>query len=759
MKHHGSPPADVNVIMNTSTKLVAYLTQGIHVGLYLILLTPLLIWPGFLFPHLTAKVLGFQILVELIAAGALALFLIERRPGDTAKSLLLSPLILVMAAFLGYSIVSAAAGMDPARSLWGFIDRQDGMVLHLHFFAWLLITAWYWHRAESDPIPANIRPRRRSGIRSYLFFSFWISLAVSLSALVESETGSQGMFRAVWGIFGSPQRLSGVFGNPIALGPYLVFHFFFGLYFLASAEGNTTVGQEEVTARPAQGLRRGARRYLWMGAVAAAEIIILGVISAGQSRGVIFGLILGLVFVFGLLAFGLFPGRYSRIAAAGLVIVILLAAAGAWRYRDSTMVGRFPVLYRLTHISPSENISTYVRLLSWRSGARGFQDHPLLGWGYDNIYYALNRYYDPRLIQLSPFLQDTTETWYDKSHNYWIDLLVERGAIGVMAFLLVLWVIAGNLWKMKDRRLALCLAGGLMAHWASSTVAFNSFGSLFGFYLTLAIAAAAGDASPWKRLNPYLQRRRLASRPRKDRAQAVVPRNLFWKLSAIAVILVIGIFLQVEMAIANHGYLQARIAFPQDASTGIALYQDAFEHFSPYAPEEKMNCAYLIVTTVVEKRKVSQSFEAGPLLWRLTGEALAAHPLDARYYITLNDMYNKMALYLNPDYAREAEILGKKALELSPNRQEAMLHLGRTYIIRNQAGMAVELNRRMLQAADFPLGRWLLGLSLLQDNQDEEARKEITRALESGYKLNETDVATLKGLMSEEEFDELTAGR
>jgi tetratricopeptide (TPR) repeat protein len=273
------------------------------------------------------------------------------------------------------------------------------------------------------------------------------------------------------------------------------------------------------------------------------------------------------------------------------------------------------------------------------------------------------------------------------------------------------------------------------------------------------LIAADGNSEPWKRFSPYLQRRRPPSKQGKVRMQTIGRRSHFWKLGVIAVSLGIGLYLQVGMAVANHGYLRARLAFPQDASTGISMYLDAFKYFSPYAPEEKLNCAYQIVTSVVEKRKVSQSFDAGPLLWRLTGEALAAHPLDARYYITLNDMYNKMALYLNPDYAAEAERFGRKALELSPKRQEAMLHLGRTYVIRNQAGKAVEINRRMIQEADFTLGHWLLGLSLLQNHQGEEAGKEIRRALEGGYKLNETDIATLKDLMGEKEFEELTAGK
>jgi hypothetical protein len=69
------------------------------------------------------------------------------------------------------------------------------------------------------------------------------------------------------------------------------------------------------------------------------------------------------------------------------------------------------------------------------------------------------------------------------------------------------------------------------------------------------------------------------------------------------------------------------------------------------------------------------------------------------------------------------------------------------------------LNRRMLQSADFPLGHWLLGLSLLQNNQREEAKAEIRKAIEMGYQLTASDSDTLKGLLGEKEFAELTTRR
>ena len=63
-----------------------FLQRLVEVVLFLILLTPLLVWHGFLFPHLTAKVIVFQVLVEIASAAALTLILLQiRRPAHPRK--------------------------------------------------------------------------------------------------------------------------------------------------------------------------------------------------------------------------------------------------------------------------------------------------------------------------------------------------------------------------------------------------------------------------------------------------------------------------------------------------------------------------------------------------------------------------------------------------------------------------------------------------------------------------------------------------
>ena len=737
-----------------------YLERCVHVGLYLILIMPLLVWSGFLMPEVTAKVLGFQILVELVSAAALILTLIEGPSPKKKPNPLLSPAFVYLAAFLGYSLLSALLGTDLNLGLWGLIERQDGLVLLLHLFAWAAVAAWFFARFDSN---ADRGERLHAllpvspGSYSYLFCSFWVSAAVALMALRESEVEFNGILHPLIQILSSPTRLGGVFGNPLMLGPYLLCHFFFGLYFLLTVMGAGSARTSGGDTKRGQLLRKVVRYAAFIG-VAAAELLILVVILAGQTRGVILGLTIGLFCSIILLVLGLSTRRAIRVAVAAGILCLLLVSALSWHYRDSNLVNRIQVLHRFTHISAEENITTFTRLRIWSAGLRALGDHPLFGWGYDNVYYALNKYYDPRLIRVAPFVATSAQTWFDKSHSFFVDLIVERGFIGFLGYCLLLWIIARSLWRMADRRLAICLGGGLVAYLVSNALAFDVFGSLFGFFLSLAVIASGCNLETPVWIRSLLDRKRKVSTPRKKQLINVKPKPIL-KISLVATALAACVYCQVEIGTANHRCMQAKAAFLRDPAVGVSSFLDAFEHFSPYNARQKLDCASLLVNSAITKQKTSQSFNAGSLVIRFTQEALAAHPQDADYYITLNYMFNELALYTNRDLAKDAEVYGEKALKLSPKRQEAMYHLGQTLLILDKSREAVDLYRRMLQYADFPLGRWVLGLSLLQNMQSDEAKKEIRTAIKMGYQPNAGDVTTLRRFISEKEASELTAGK
>jgi O-antigen ligase len=703
----------------------------VRTGLYLTLVTPLVVWPQSMAPYIGGKVLLFQVLVEILIICSVPALFTTKFP-----TVRVAPTSLAVAAFLAAGLLSALAGVDLKQSLWGFIDRQDGMILLLHFLSWMALCVWSFGGDRNPTL----------SIQRFMGFSFVVAMLAAVFVLRESYTslppGNPGLLGVLW----PPIRPRGVFGNPVATGPYLLLHLFFGLYLGA------------VVFKSANRMFRFGFVLL----VSAGELLLAAAISALQTRGVILGfcgalLCLGLIAVF---SRSVLPAL--RFSAAVIVFVSSCGVAGLWISRNSNFVQSNPLLWRLTRMSYEQNASTRARVMAWRSGLLSFSDHPLSGWGPRNVYYGLNKYYDPGQVQFTAGFQDRTETWYDKSHNAYIDLLAEEGVLGLIALVLLALTVTRALWRMPDRFLSICLTGALVAYAVSNITAFDTYGSLLAVFLVLAVISIF--EVPVELRLPLGKNRRLAQkRPRKQSSR--VPAGRGWIHPALLVcvlfLMVLALYGTIEIAQADHNCFLARDIFLRDAAAGIAYYDDAFEHFSPYNAREKVLCAYLIVHAAVTGSPSSRSFNAGRLVVECAMDAARARPLDTDVFVRLNEIYNSMALHADKGFANQAEAFGRRALELSPLRQEAAFTLGRTYVIKGEPARAVELNAKIVGAyPEFSTGHWFLGLSHLANEDRDNAKREIRTALGMGYRFQTPKEAdTVKELFGEAGYAELMKGR
>ncbi len=180
-------------------KLELYLSKIIKYGLYAILLTPLAFWPKALFPFLTPKFILFQILVEIVF-GAWFLLAVLNHDYRPKFNYLTKALLL----FLSISLISAFFGVDFQRSFWGIGARLTGLFAEFHFFVWFLVLISYFKNNKEE-------------WTKYLDFSFVVALIVALTSFYQNPKWSLTLGY-------------GVFNNPTFVAPYLIFHFFWGLY-------------------------------------------------------------------------------------------------------------------------------------------------------------------------------------------------------------------------------------------------------------------------------------------------------------------------------------------------------------------------------------------------------------------------------------------------------------------------------------------------------------------------------------------------
>ncbi len=739
-------------------------------ALYLIPVTPLLVWTRFSDPFATSKVVALQILVSVAAVASVAAYWIPRRNENGGKAIsyfpISSPLFGALSIFLILSLVSAANGIDFRRSLWGGADRQDGLILWIHFWLWLVLIIQHFSGQLSighsdSPTTARQRPSSPGKaeipeIHDYLRFSFWISVVISLSAIyewIEKYFGFAGIIpTSMKESFGN--RVSGVFGNPIFIGPYLIFHLFYGLYYLWAVlnPGMTDFhGEQNRKAQKRSAADLSHRKKIAL-AVVVAEILHLVAIFLGISRGVILGLGIGIIVSCLYLVSTRHKFKFLRYSA---VIILVLSIAGPgtlWLLRKTPSMAQNPVLGRYLDISITESKSVWLRLLAWKSATSAIKDRPILGWGHDNIYYGMNAHYSPMFVRENPEFLDP-QTWWDKSHNAYLDLLAEKGIIGGIAFLALWGLIAGSLWRLSDRVLAVCLASAMAAYLTSNIFAFDSFGSLYALFLFLAPLI----------LDETRRRQETISGARDSAAKAASGSG-FWralqKPASVGILLLalFSIYGSVQVAQASMGYAEAQKTYSKDPYQSLLLYKEAFAYTTPYAAKEKLICAYRTIQSVIHQQIKPVTPDIISYSISLADEAAAALSQDVQVHLLRNDMFNGLGIYLDKKYLADAQAAGEKALELSPYRQEVIFNLARTYLLSEQPARAVALNRKMVESyQDLAVAHWMLGLSLLADNQKKEAKEEIVKSLRMGYKLqSDKEAEAIKPLFEDREFIEIT---
>jgi len=127
--------------------------------------------------------------------------------------------------------------------------------------------------------------------------------------------------------------------------------------------------------------------------------------------------------------------RYKLLVLVLLALLLLPAAA---------LVGD-AYLERLASIAtPTEDHSTYSRLVMWRAGLRLFADHPLLGVGFgrQNQQVLIGRYLPGEATAVPEMMV---------MHNTWIQLLADSGAFAFAVYVALLASVWLWLWRIPRK--------------------------------------------------------------------------------------------------------------------------------------------------------------------------------------------------------------------------------------------------------------------------------------------------------------------
>ncbi|TSC84576.1 MAG: Uncharacterized protein G01um101417_107 [Parcubacteria group bacterium Gr01-1014_17] len=413
---------------------MTWLTRRVGVSvLFLIPLTPLAVYLGFLFPYTSGRNFFFRALA-LMALACWILLWVQSPERFRPRS---SFLVWAMSVFI--ILIGSATMLAPYPSLafWSTLERMDGLVGAL-FLAAFFFSASHLLDEKSWKI----------------FFNTFIGTAIIVSVIALLQLVS--VLPTHQGVL----RIDATVGNPSFFAAYMLLSAGLGL-FLASGEM--------------------VRRRRLMYTTCSALFVFLALASGTRSAFVALPVAL---FVSGSAAFLLCKEsvsikRFSIAALAGLALFVGLFFA----LRQIPSATAHPLLGRLLSISLTGQ-DAEARFLSWKIALQGAKERSLFGWGPEGYRSVFVKYYDPRLYG--------REQWFDRAHNTYLDWLVQAGGIGLLAYL-ALWVgLARAVWSRRVAAFSswekVALSGMFAGYAAFNIFSFDTVTSSIIFFSFLAYA-------------------------------------------------------------------------------------------------------------------------------------------------------------------------------------------------------------------------------------------------------------------------------
>ncbi|MBI4134137.1 MAG: O-antigen ligase family protein [Candidatus Terrybacteria bacterium] len=428
-----------------------------------------LVAPSTFFPFVGVKAYWFRLWVSAAAAFLWWYGFRASRESDSAhaeirerfRRVTASPFVWAVTAFVGAFLISTFLARDPSLAFWSNFERGEGGFAMLYLYAFFLLLLFVV-RDGSTSLTAGERSWR--GL-------LWVSLVAAVLVVgygilaMFDDPGNGKYFMGPTGISGVLRdRFAGSLGNPIYVGSYLLFVFFFIGSLYENIKYQIANSKYKIS---------NLKYKKWLLVALAAFFSIFFVLS--QGRGAMAGLAAGLLAGLG---FASWAAHGRKRVVALCILAALLLMGGALRYfKNSAPVRAVPIISRIARISLT---SDRTRLFAWGTAWEAFQERPLFGWGPENFTEAFDRHFDIR--HFTPGAPSST--WYDRAHSIIFDYLAELGAIGLAAFLSVFAVFYRQFFKFWDRKRV--LRGAL---WFAFPVAYLTQGiaifDIFPIYIQL----------------------------------------------------------------------------------------------------------------------------------------------------------------------------------------------------------------------------------------------------------------------------------
>lgn len=585
----------------------------------LVMAVPLIYFPTMMFPFQLSKTIVLQILIEIIFVLWLWLVIFNKKYRPK-----ISPLIISLSIFMAAIFISVIFGSDWRVSLWSDESRSLGLIALWHFFVLFLSMSSLRGKINWDII-WNL--------------SFWTAVVVSLIGISQKFIiFSKGANPWLYILYpGIPERVGSTFSNPAFMAGYLLFNFFIGFWLFKPLTKNLKL-----------------KSLMGLGI-----ILIIIAIFLSQTLGVLFGLTAGiLIFIF----WFIFQShskilRKTSLAALGILIIF----SGIFLLtRGNSFWQKIPGFKRVVNISFQQE-SIRGRFIAWESGWEAFKEKPFLGWGLENFRIAFDKYYNPELLFIN-----TTGTHWDKPHNVILEYLVTTGIIGLLAYLGIFASVFYMLFK-KQFNYKIFFLSAIIAYFVQNLFVFDTIGTYLMFFLVLAF------------IDSYLDDKLL------NFSSSPITDNLIAQKIIVGVLLLtalIPIYYNFQIFKgANYEYWGVNYFLSRLRESSLLSFNQALITSTPYIDDVRKNFADTVKQAYQQGMEYPNLADLQDKLANYLKLIIQRHPNNFFNYIILAEFENNFHKY-NGNYIYEAEELAKKALELSPKRQQIYYVLAKTKLLQ-----------------------------------------------------------------------------
>ncbi len=720
--------------MHQFTKYLHWTLVGI---LYLILVTPLLLAPQFLFPFITTKTMFFRLLVELgilIYATLIMLSPASYKPRMNK----LSWAVVIFGIIIFFT---GLTGADFYKTFWGTIERGEGFLTLSHLIVYFLLLSWLF-KTKNDWL-------------NYFTGAVVVSLLVDFYALLQrAEVKSFFLFGNI--IHSGEGRLSATIGNASFLANYTLACFFLSalLFF----------------QRPHWG---------WKIFAGLAALLNLYILFQTQTRGALLALIFTLVLL--AIIYVLKSSKKTvKCISSGILITLVLVSLFIWLNKDSAWVKKVPALNRLVSISKTD-VTTESRLAAWQASWRGWKDRFILGYGWENYNIAFNKYF-PAII----YKDSGSQLWFDRAHNTIFDVAVATGLIGLINYLIIFGLALYYLFKKikVDFHTSAILMALLISHFLQNIFVFDVLSTFIILFLVLAFIArpdqpeesAENEESPANlkintsqiaalvtnliiiillglvfKLNVFILSSffilvagalLIMAKKTSARENILNQLNVNHYLGLIIILILFTsatYFFNFKPLQANATAVQAlSAAATNQEKIAVKVFQQAIQMNTYQTPELRQKLADNILTYNKTKNGLTQAevINNFQICIQALRDNLSEHPTDVQNHLYLMAVLNQAAV-LDTRYLDSMLAVGQEATKLSPTRPQIYFEMGQALATLKKYQEALEYFKQGValnpQTAE---SHWNLMAIYLIIKDDKKAQEEYNFLAQHGYNFN-----------------------